>query len=496
MRDTAWLLKLSLGALSDWNQGFDEAMRPLKIPDNRGKAAKITAEMVRVIVRAAQEVNNRGRGLRLKRFTDQLGKEHDIHLSKRKVREVLIANGLFAARTRNRRPRFYQNLRKDIPNGLVSLDGSQLTVWLDSEPHKFTVELSVDVKTFAHTAFWIGDTESSDGVIEVLEAHRKQWGVPLGMLCDCGSSNLSDQSKDYLQGHGIELLPAGPANPKGNGIDEGAFSHMKRILGRIQLDLSSARALARSVLEHLISLYVRMRNRIPTTGSILAPAQEMQGGVSKRKRDLVREELKGFSAKKVGSQDDQGKLDQLHGLIRYHGIAVEPAALKRAEKSIKAYEKEAISEAERIFLKATAREPGKKTLPYFFGILKRIQEQRDDEAYSRYCLERYNEQVMTQLHREQQESQEEHSVEGIVRMLVQAVKATVPFVKELAITKAHQWTQDLMESYRYPGALKNNLLKALDALTDLTLDHRMRILELIERLLNPKTMEESVTQIS
>lgn len=496
MRDAAWLLKLSFSALSEWNRGFDEVMRPLKIPDNRGKAAKITAEMVRVIVRAAQEVNNRGRGLRLKRFTEQLGEEHEIHLSKRKVREVLIANGLFAARTRNRRPRFYQSLRKEIPNGLVSLDGSQLTVWLDAEPHRFAVELSVDVKTFAHTGFWIGDTESSEGVIEVLEAHRKHWGVPLGVVCDCGSSNLSKQSREYLQRYGIELVPAGPANPKGNGTDEGAFSHMKQTLGRIQLDLSSPRALARGVLEHLISLYLRMRNRIPTKGNILTPAQGMHGAVSKPKRDLEREKLKAFSAKKADSQDDQNKLDQLHGLIRYHGIAVDSATLKRAEKSIKAHEKESISDAEKIFLRVANREPGKKTLPYFFGILKRIQRQRDDEAFSRYYRERYNEQVMSQLQRKQQEPQEEHSVESIVRMLVRAVKATVSFVKELAIRKAHQWTQGLMESYRYPGALKNNLLKALDALTDLTLDQRKRVCELIEQFFNPKTMAGSVTQIS
>ena len=63
------------------------------------------------------------------------------------------------------------------------------------------------------------------------------------------------------------------------------------------------------------------------------------------------------------SDEDQGKLDQLHGLIRYHGLALEPAALKQAEKAIKAYEKEAISDAEEIFTKVVNREPGKKTLP-------------------------------------------------------------------------------------------------------------------------------------
>ena len=277
LREAAWVLKVSSSVLSDWNQSFDyatntahkEDMRPFNLPDRRGKEAKITVEMVRVIVQAAEDLKSRGRRLRLKGFTEQLRKEYDIHLSKRKVREVLIANGLFAVRTRKRRPRFYQSLRKEIPNGLLSIDGSELTVWLDKEPYKFNVELSVDVKTFAHTAFSVGDSETSDEVIKVLEAHRKDWGDPLGILCDHGSGNLSGNTLGYLQTHGIELIPAGPYNPKGNGTDEGAFSQMKQALGAIRLDLSSPRSLARGVLEKLISLYITMRNRIPVKGAIL-----------------------------------------------------------------------------------------------------------------------------------------------------------------------------------------------------------------------------------
>ena len=203
-----------------------------------------------------------------------------MELSRKKVQEVLIANDLFAARTRKRRPRFYQSLRKEIPNGLVSLDGSTLTVWLDEDAYKFNVELGVDVKTFAHTAFSVGDTETRDEVIKVLEAHRRDWGTPLGVVCDHGSSNLSEDTSNYLQDHGIELLPAGPRNPKGNGTDEGAFSQIKGALGEIRLDLSSPRELARSVLEKLISLYVSLRNRIPVKAERLSPEKKMNAAVS------------------------------------------------------------------------------------------------------------------------------------------------------------------------------------------------------------------------
>ena len=490
------MLHVSSSVLNGWNRVFDENMEAFKLPDGRGKAAKITLEMIKTIVQAAEGLRSRGKRLRLKGFTEQLRKEHGICLSKRKVREVLIANNLFAARTRKRRPGFYQSLRRQIPNGLVSLDGSELTVWIDEKPYKFNVELSVDVKTFAHTAFSVGDTETCDEVIRVLEAHRKDWGVPLAILCDHGSGNLGEKTRNYLRMNCIELAPAGPANPKGNGTDEGAFSQMKQVLGTIRLDTSSPRALARSVLEKLISLYVTMRNRVFVKEKTLTPRQEMRIPVSKVQKDMEREKIRDHIAAKVKPQGDQGKIEHLHGLIRYHDMTVETATLKRAEKTIKVYEKEAISAAEEAFIKAVNRKSERKTLAYFFGILKRIQQERDDDAYRRYCHQQYNERVMMQLQQQEQQSLYDHSVQDIIGILVQATKATIQFIKELAIKKAHQWTRELMESYSYTGTLKNQFAKALEALTDLHLDQKNMIWELIEQFLNPKTKVESVTQFS
>ncbi len=215
MREAARRLHVAFSVLSEWNRGFDEQMRPFYVPENRGKASKITVELVRVIVEAAEELKAQGRRLRIQEFTRYLREQRGVELSRKKVTEVLMANGLLAARTRKRRPRFYQSLRKRIPNGLVSLDGSTLTVWLDEEAYKFNVELGVDVKTFAHTAYSVGDTESSEEVIKVLEAHRRDWGTPLGVVCDHGSSNLSQDTLSYLRDHGIELLPAGSSQPQG-----------------------------------------------------------------------------------------------------------------------------------------------------------------------------------------------------------------------------------------------------------------------------------------
>jgi hypothetical protein len=76
------------------------------------------------------------------------------------------------------------------------------------------------------------------------------------------------------------------------------------------------------------------------------------------------------------------------------------------------------------------------------------------------------------------------------------VKASVQFVQELAVRKAQEWTQDLMKSYQYAGALKKGFSQALENLIGLTIEEKNKIWEIIEQFFNPKITGKSVTQIS
>ena len=104
------------------------------VADNRGKAGKVTIEIISQVVNTARKLVARGKKIRLKIFTRQL-KDADIHLSAKTVGEILIANGLRAPQTRKRRPGFYQSLRQQIPNGVVAADGSEFTVWIGQSEH-------------------------------------------------------------------------------------------------------------------------------------------------------------------------------------------------------------------------------------------------------------------------------------------------------------------------------------------------------------------------
>jgi len=482
-----------VSTLGGWNKGFDENVKPLVVPDNRGKTAKVTVEMVRCVVEKAKGDKARGKRIRLKQFAADLKSKEDINLGAKTVEQILIANDLYKAHTRKKRPRFYQSLCRKIPNGLLSIDGSDIIVWLGERPYRFNVELAVDVVTFAHTAFSIAETETAEQVIKVLDSHRKSWGLPIGVLYDQGSANISSQVQDYLHDLGIEPVPAGPGNPKGNGTDEGAFSQMKKALGTIRLDISSAKALVRSVLETVVSIYVYMRNRLPVGGTNATPAGHMAVQVTDEQRNQEHQELRNHVAAKVASQEDQLKLDRLHWVIRHHGLDVAPDALTHAQRSIKAYELEALRETEAAFLKATSRKADRRNLPYFFGILKNIQQQRDDEAKRQYCRGRYNYQVMLDLDRQKNELPPQLSINNVIGMLEKAVTEKVRFVKNLAIRKAREWTHELMESCQYLGSLRKKIETALGDLKHLTIEQRQNALELFCQFLETNNLESRVT---
>jgi hypothetical protein len=490
---------LPVGTLATWNGGFDDKMKPLRVADKRGRSGKVTIEIVRQVVEKAGELKLRSRRLRIKDFTRMINEELKLNLSRKTVQDILIANDLHKAEVRRKKPRFYQNLCRRIPNGLLSLDGSDLIVWVDEDPHKFNVELGVDVGSFCHTGFGITRTETGEAVIEVLERHQKDWGVPLGVLIDHGSANLSDRVAAYLKKHRIEPVPAGPANPKGNGTGEGAFSQMKRVLGVIRIDTSTPEALARCVLEKLISVYVTMRNQNPLHRNGVIPRMQMQSPVSDEDRQTERERVIHHKQVKNAKEDHQPKIDRLHWIIKHHELNPEPPNLRRAEYCIRYYEMEAIAKSEEAFLKAVSRDSTRRNLPYFFGTLRNIQQQIDNDRYQEYCRKRYNHEIMLERQRQEQAQQQLHApptIELLVTMGAKAVTQSVQFVKELARRKCEQWTRELLKSVQYIGPLKKQIVDAIGSLKDLDEKQKQQVWRLIERFLDPKSNGECVTFVS
>ncbi len=468
------MLSVKISTLHEWDRCFDAKMNPVSLPDKRGKSAKVTPEIVKRVMEAAQELATSGKRLRIKSFAREMATQ-GVELSSKTMAEILIANGLYNVHLKKRRPLFYQSLRQTIPNGLVSADGKEFTILIDNVAYKLNLELAVDVKTFHHSAFSIADAETTEEFIKVLEGHRKVWGRPLGLVMDHRSGNMSAEAQAYLNRHDIAILPAGPANPKGNGTVESAFSGMEKVIGTIRLSTASPRELAEGVLQKIVEVYVAMRNRLARLGTAEAPEMAMKSSVSAEQHEKCKfrykERVQERARQKVAPSVTE-KWERLNWLIEQHKLEVDEPVLERARKTIASYDLEAISKSEEAFLKAIRRDPRRCSLAYFFGILKRIQDEMDAARYREYCEKRYSYKQMIERTKQNQEMDAKSTVEVLVETLSLAVSSPAGYLKDVTIRQAKRMALNLKRQYRYIGVLKAKVQEALIGIRDLTLVQR------------------------
>ena len=485
LRIVALVLGVPFSTLSSWDRGFDEQMRPYKTTDNRGIAAKVTVEVIRLIVEKAKALLAKGRRLRISKFSQSFNEEQSLQLSRKTIQAILTANDLYKPETRKKRPEFYKNLCRHIPNGLLSLDGSEFVLQINGQTLKYNIELGVDVGTFCHTGFDVSRAETSEAVINALEQHRQEFGIPLGVVFDQGCWNLSEKVLDYLRNNGIQIVPAGPANPKGNGSDEGAFSLLKKAIGNIQLDTSSPWALGKSILETILSVYVKMRNQLSLRKPRITPSEQMQGPVTEEQRQHEQQRLSDHVRRKYSDDAHQSKQDRLHWVINHLGLSPEPAELQRAEKCIKWYDLEAITKTEKAFLKAINRDPARKNLSYFFGILKNIQQELDEQRNQEYYRQQYNYELQLENQRRRQEAQShsQKSAKQVVDLATIAVQLTSGFLKESALERCRNWLQQLLSGKSYLQPVRKKIFDEIGNRKDLELDQKEQVTRLMDQLL-------------
>ncbi len=141
------------------------------------------------------------------------------------------------------------------------------------------------------------------------------------------------------------------------------------------------------------------------------------------------------------------------------------------------------------------RDERRKNLYYFFGILRNIQKEMDNERHAEYCRQRYNYDVMLDIQRQAQQEKEDQTqtIEGIVSMAIAGISGSFESLKRIATKKCQQSIEKMVQTARYVGPIKKQIHDAIGAKENLELTQKEKVWVLIETLLNQKLQGESVT---
>jgi len=315
-------------------------------------------------------------------------------------------------------------------------------------------------------------------------------------LFDHGSANMSEDVAKWLEDKGVERVPVGPGNPKGNGTSEGAFSQLKSVLGTIDVKTSSPEELGKSVLNILVSVYTKMRNKLSLRGSTYSPEVAMRTEISEQEYQHEKERIRIHKESEKTTDEDQQKLDSLYTVIKQHDLLLDDASMKRAESIIKSHSLTAIHKTERAFTLAVNRKQDRKNVSYFFGILGNIQQEEDNQIYKDYCREKYDYQRMLADELQEQKIQSLKPTIALVIDMALAVKGQSEKMQGFAIKKCGEWLNIIFGTTSYCAVVKKRIQGQIGKTTSLTVTQKEAVWEWIAPLLNVNAGCESVTSIS
>jgi hypothetical protein len=155
---------------------------------------------------------------------EKLFENHNIHLSKETLRQIMITNGLWNTKRcikacihqqRERRPRFGE---------LVQIDGSPHD-WFEGRREKCCLLVFIDDATGKILQLRFEETETTEGYFKAMVGYVKQYGLPVALYSDKHGIfrvNMPEtkhegetQFKRAMDDLGIELIYANSAQAKG-----------------------------------------------------------------------------------------------------------------------------------------------------------------------------------------------------------------------------------------------------------------------------------------
>jgi hypothetical protein len=251
------------------------------IHGNRGRPSqrKIKEKTVKRIVALAR---GKYRGLNDHHLHDKLREDHQIELSREKLRQLLRSQGLFSPRKRRGIRHRSRRERKAAEGMMLQIDGSPHD-WLQGRGAPLCLIGAIDDATAKVVGALFVQAESSWSYFELLTRIFKQYGLPQAVYTDRHSVFWTDRKPTIeeqlanqrpttevgraLQELGVTLILAGSPQAKGR---------IERLWGTFQDRLVSELRLARANTPHqaqaILERYLPLHNRRFSKPATLQPA--------------------------------------------------------------------------------------------------------------------------------------------------------------------------------------------------------------------------------
>ena len=376
---------------------------PFTIPDN-------VVELLRKVFQ------NRNAKVTVKSFSDKHPEVlKELKLSYRELSKCLWQMGFVCPRGIFLNNTGLDRIERFQPHSVWGSDGKQMMITINGEEFRWVWQCLIDYKTTVLVGGLIGETETTDNLLEAIKISKVKTGVtPMAIVIDNRLSENLPAIRSYLGELGIEIIKTFPGNPKSSGIVEGNFNIFEKwVGGRVILNFDTAEQLSHSIAEMLTEVFTQLRNNQPRKGLSLKTANEALAEavpLTSEEQQTIREKLKALANRLKNEQAKPIPTERKLSALAQAVEALKPPSpdvfCKRLMSSI--YTAELILCALAIFKKQQEKHPEKNfEHTYFGGILRKLVDQRSVEL-----LYTHLEQIYSDHWKRMQTALEEKNLKG------------------------------------------------------------------------------------
>ena len=474
-----------------------------------------TNEQISFVVETWKEYSDHRQKIRFTAFVKELKKgwRRQSWLtpppSRQTVADMLNGNNIRVPEAVTKKMKYHEPVTRFFPNAQACLDGKQIDITINDHPYRFTCEFVKDLASDAITAAEFGKTETAELVEKAFRQHSQILGTPLSVLADNGSGNKKAMVK--LGQEGTLVIWTYPRRPESNGQIEGTFGHFERLTSPIVIEGLDQETMALSFAKATVAMYAMLRNQTPRCSQCpFTPEEQMRYQAGELKMEEAFEFFSARQDQKKALKErrlhiSQERQELMESVVKEQRLRGELVLFK---KTLSRVESQIIRQAEIAFAVQAGRDhfdESKRTMMYFCGIARQMQDKKDQQKREETARRRYGLDQKSRKHREetlaaQREFQERKEFEkkpwaSLVKSLVSETRLAPEF-KRFSVFKnqVDRALSFMLEKgkQRFATMLDKAERMIMD-LPEFSLTTRFEMVEFVKERINKLTIPEAKT---